>query len=233
MVREYLEALKNIFFPPLCFYCEKRIDTKDYLCEDCFKKIEFLYPPLCKGCSLPLSGKKEWCKDCEGEVKFYERVICVAFYKEPISSLLYLFKYYHYEYLGEFFAFLMIKHLLRIGFKFSNYDFISCVGLHPAREKERGYNQSAIISKIISNYFKIPFKELIFQERYRKSQTKLSLQERIENVKGSFKASDEVEGKKVILVDDVFTTGSTAKECAKVLKEKGAKSIVVLTLSKA
>jgi len=234
MIKRYLKALKDIFFPALCFSCERRIN-QDYLCEDCFEKIEFLYPPLCKLCSAPIKDNKTGlCKDCRGGHSFYERVISVTSYKEPIPLLIHLFKYNHFDYIGEFLAFLMVDHLLKIGFGFSNYDFITCVPLHPAKERERDYNQSSIISKILSLHFKIPFKDdIIYQTRYHKSQTRLSKEKRKRNIKGSFEVKKDLKDEKIILVDDVFTTGSTVKECAKVLKEKGAKSITVLTLSKA
>jgi ComF family protein len=86
----------------------------------------------------------------------------------------------------------------------------------------------------LSLHFKIPFKDdIIYQTRYHKSQTRLSKEKRKRNIKGSFDVKKDLKDEKIILVDDVFTTGSTVKECAKVLKEKGAKSITVLTLSKA
>jgi ComF family protein len=232
IIKKYLEALRNVFFPALCFCCERKIE-EGFLCGSCFEKIEFLYPPLCRGCSTPIKDNKTGlCKNCKKEFFYYERVISATTYKEPISLLLHLFKYRHFDYLGEFLSLLVVRYLIRVGFEFSDYDFITCVPLHPAKEKERGYNQSAIISKIISFHFKIPFKsDIIYQTRLNPSQTKLSKEKREINIKDSFKVKGDLEGKRIILVDDVFTTGSTVKECCRVLKEKGA-NITVLTLSK-
>jgi ComF family protein len=97
------------------------------------------------------------------------------------------------------------------------------VPLNPVRLKERGYNQSALIAQQLSNITRIPFSvHLLKRLRNTPSQTKLSREQRKENVKGAFAVQGNVEGKRVLLIDDVITTGSTLNECAKVLKQNGA-----------
>jgi ComF family protein len=163
----------------------------------------------------------------------YDRVISITAYKGSMAELIQLFKYNNYDYLIELFSALMIKHLLRIGFNLSSYDIITSVPLHISKLKDRGYNQSSILAKSLANYFKIPFRDdIIYEKNQRISQTKLEKKEREENVRGAFLVKDAVIDKKIIIVDDIFTTGSTLKECSISFKEKGAKNITAITLSK-
>jgi ComF family protein len=207
---------------------------KKYLCIDCFKKIEFISPPFCRFCSSPIKNNKSGiCKKCYGKNFPYDRVISVTFYKEPIKTLLHFFKYKNYDYLSDFFSYLIIEHLLKIGFNPSNYDLITSVPLHPLKLKEREYNQSSLLANNLANYFEIKFKDdIIYEKKYRVSQTKLKERQRKENVKNAFFVKEELNKAKLILIDDIFTTGATVKECAHILKEKGAEVVTIITLSK-
>lgn len=105
--------------------------------------------------------------------------------------------------------------------------------MHSHKLKERGYNQAELLTKLLSNYFKISFRNDIISALYdRPSQTKLAKVQRQKNVAGVFLAEKEAKNRKIILVDDIFTTGATARACSQALKEKSAAQITVLTLSK-
>lgn len=234
MLKESIRAIKDVFVPALCFYCEKRIHC-GYLCLNCRQKIEFLYPPLCRLCSKKIEKNTSGlCKECRANSFAYDRVISVTAYKEPLVSLIHLFKYKSYDYLGEFFASLMTQHFSKIGFSLYNYATITCVPMHTAKLRDRGYNQAAILAKLLANYFKIPYKDdIIYESKERISQTQIDKQNRKVNVRDVFLVKDTASGENIILVDDIFTTGSTVNACAGALKEKGAKAITVITLSKA
>jgi ComF family protein len=232
MLNEYLKATKDIFLPSLCFYCEKKTNN-GYLCSACKDKIEFLYPPLCRFCSNPIANNKSGlCKECFGKTFPYERLICITSYKEPIISLIHFFKYRNYDCLANLLSSFMIEHLLKIGFSYSYYDTVTSVPMHSAKLRDRGYNQSALLAKSFANYFKIAFKnDIIYELRQRVSQTRLDITKRQENIRGIFYVKENMAGVKIILIDDIFTTGATAKECAYALKEKGA-IVTVIALSK-
>jgi ComF family protein len=232
-MRKYWLALKNLFFPVLCFCCETKIDS-GYLCQPCLKKIEFLHPPLCRYCSQPITiNSTGLCKKCLFLNPPYTQIISALVYQEPLAQLIHLFKYKNIDYLSELFSALMLEHLQRIGFTGQGYDFISYVPLHSLRQKERGYNQSRLLAKSLVNYFKTPLKDdIIYQNRYTPSQTKLEKLRRRENIKNSFITDYDLFGKKIILVDDIFTTGATITAAARTLKEKKAETITVLTLAK-
>ena len=118
--------------------------------------------------------------------------------------------------------------------KFSTSDFIIPVPLHRVRMLERGYNQSLLIGREVSEVYNIPLSEnILFRTKNNRSQTGLSKEERIKNVRGIFRVKEDVDltGKKLLLVDDILTTGATINECVKTLKKNGAKKVDVLTLA--
>jgi len=232
MLKKILNSLINCIFPSLCLSCGRKIG-ENILCKRCSEKIEFLLPPLCKMCSQPLKKKEVYiCSKCKGKNFFYDQLISAVYYKEPIISLIHLFKYNYYDFLSEFFSSLIIKQLNTLGFNYKEFDFITNVPSHPVRIKERDYSPTKLIAYQCAQKMKIPFQEVLICKYLHKSQTKLSFGERQTNVKGVFESKDNVKDKKIILIDDVVTTKATLSECSKVLKEKGAKYIVALTLAK-
>jgi len=126
----------------------------------------------------------------------------------------------------------MIKHLARIGFKLSDYDIITPVPMHKAKLRERGYNQAGLLAERISKHFNISLRnDIISVKSVRTSQVKLDKARRKENLKNLFEVEENMQGKNIMLIDDIFTTGQTVRECAYALKQKGAR-ITVLTLAK-
>ncbi|MDD3296777.1 MAG: phosphoribosyltransferase family protein [Candidatus Omnitrophica bacterium] len=110
---------------------------------------------------------------------------------------------------------------------------ITPVPCHPDTKKIRGYNQSFLLAELLSNHFKIPLENDIIQVVCAKtSQTKLPVAKRQKNVEGVFKVKKEVHNKKIILVDDILTTGATASSCSRELKAKGAKTVTAVTVAK-
>ncbi|RKY31819.1 MAG: hypothetical protein DRP68_04470 [Candidatus Omnitrophota bacterium] len=227
------ETLKEIFFPRVCFICEREI-KEGILCQLCFEKIVFLTPPLCRMCSLPLKSNSNLCRNCRNKYFFYDQLVSVALYQTPLSSLIHLFKYREYAFLKKFFASLMVSHLKRIGFDFTPYNLIVSVPSHPLRIREKGYNQSQLLAEELSSFLNIPYsKNILICTKYHKTQTQLNYRERILNIEGNFCAQGDLTGKNIILVDDVVTTKATISECSKVLKERGASSITIITLARA
>ncbi|MFA6282334.1 MAG: ComF family protein [Candidatus Omnitrophota bacterium] len=233
MLKNVLKTFTDIVLPNLCFICEEKI-TSGHLCKKCVEKIEFLFPPLCKLCSRPfLPNKKPICSKCKTPNALpYEQLICVTAYKEPIATLIHLFKYENYSYLSSTLSELMIKHLTRIGINLSDYDIITPVPMHRAKLRERGYNQSELLAEKIAKHFNISLRnDIISVKSIRSQQVKLNRRQRKENLKNLFEVNQDMKDKKIILIDDIFTTGQTVKECAYALKNKGAR-ITVLTLAK-
>ena len=233
MFSNYLRAIRNLLFPCLCLCCEKKI-SQGYLCRECEEKIVFLSRLRCRYCLKPLNiSSSGSCQECSKKLYPYQKLISATAYKEPMMSLIHLFKYKNCDYLAGFLSSLIVKHLGKIGFNPNRYRLIIPVPLHKDKLKIRGYNQAGLLAKLLSNHFKIPFRDdIIGNTNIRPSQTKLPKQKREKNVEGVFMAREDLSVKNIILVDDIFTTGSTANACSKALKEKGAGNITIITLSK-
>ena len=124
-------------------------------------------------------------------------------------------------------------HLSKTGLSLKGYDFITSVPMHPLKLKERGYNQASLLAKYLANYFKIPCKDdIIYETHHRSSQTKLQKLDREKNIKNAFLVKTDMKNKRIILIDDIFTTGATARSCSQALKDKRAQTITVITLAK-
>ncbi|MFH1519644.1 MAG: ComF family protein [Candidatus Omnitrophota bacterium] len=233
MFGNYLKAAKDLFFPCLCLCCGKKID-QDYLCSQCLGKIVFLTQPRCRYCARAVKSESgDTCSKCRQKVYPYHRLISATAYQEPMASLIHLFKYTNYDYLAGFLASLIKKYLLKISFNPNNHHLITPVPLHRDKLKIRGYNQAGLLAKLLSNYFKIPFRDdIISNTNIRPSQVKLPPQRRKTNVQGIFAVDEDLKQRKIILIDDIFTTGATVSACSKALAEKGTEIITVITLSK-
>lgn len=233
MFKDYLLAAKNIFFPAFCFSCDKKI-TSGYLCRQCEDAIAFCYPPRCKFCAQSLKDySKHICKACFKKKFPYKNLITTAIYKEPLSKIIHLFKYKHYDYLADYLSKLMISHLMKINLDISSHNLLIPVPIHPQKFKERGYNQSLLLAKKLENHFKIPLQsDIICKLNNTPAQVNLKKEERKKNILGSFAVKKDLKNKQIILIDDIFTTGATVHECATMLKKNNAEYITVLTLSK-
>jgi len=233
MLKSYASALLNLLICRLCFVCRKKI-YQGYLCAQCTSTITYLWPPLCRYCAKPLNNKlHDTCASCADKTYPFDLMLSVTAYQEPMISLLHLFKYQHYDYLSELFSGITIAYLERLGHMWFEYDCILPIPIHRHKLKTRGYNQAGLLAQALSKYFRIPYRNDIIKAVANKpSQTKLSPDKRRANVGNAFIASAEAAAKKIILVDDILTTGATAYACAETLQQKGAKTITVITLSK-
>ncbi|UCC94438.1 MAG: ComF family protein [Candidatus Omnitrophota bacterium] len=150
-----------------------------------------------------------------------------------MATLIHLFKYKKHSYLDDFFCGLMVSHLHTLGIDLSHYCMITSVPMHPSKYKARGYNQAHLLGKKLANYFKIPFRDdIIYGIKNKPSQVSLQGKEREMNVKDAFMVKDTLEGKKIVLVDDIFTTGATLQQCSSLLRKNGASQIFAITVSK-
>lgn len=172
-----------------------------------------------------------FCETCRTELKKQriEDDIAVFQYDGIVRDLIHRLKFGGQAYLASPMADLMEEALNLRG------DIITCVPLHPIRRRERGYNQSELIAKRLSELTSIPYSPLLIKIRNTPPQSTLkSHAERLDNIHGAFQLKDDpdLSGKHILLADDVFTTGATAEECTALLKSAGAASVRVITFSK-
>lgn len=210
-----LEWVLNLFFPPVCGICGKLDDNW-----------------LCDKCSFEWNNKK-YINYLKIEGKFYN-VLTYLFVYQDIRVLLLQYKFKNKAYMYNTFVnfILQDKNLCA---KLMLYDIIIPVPMSKVKKASRGYNQTELISKKLAQMLNIEYEnKCLVKKKVNKTQSSLNEKQRFENVKGVFgiENSNIIKNKNVILFDDIVTTGATVNECAKVLKEAGAKKICVLAIAK-
>ncbi len=238
--KEIVSGFADILFPPKCAACETVLtrDSGDPFCPECLSTISFTAPPLCPSCGLPFpetEGANHLCEDCILSLPPFSMARSLGKYEAALLDTIHLFKYHGKISAGEDMGRMMAKACYD-SLVIENYSLIIPVPLHLKRLKERGFNQSLVLARQISKRFSIPIDFIALRRKiHTEAQVSLSGQQRMTNVRGAFEVADRsrIEGKKILLIDDVYTTGSTAKECSKILMKNGAKEVAVLTLARA
>lgn len=221
----------GILYPKTCCFCEKVSETD--ICTECRKKIEYVKEPRCKKCGKPIRyEEEEFCHDCRSRRHFFEQGKSIWIHKKPVSSSIYRFKYQNRRIYGEFYA----KEMYRIyGNLIRDWeiDVIVPVPLHKKRKRTRGYNQAEIIAKHLGNLTGIETDtKSVVRRKYTRPQKELNDRERQKNLKEAFEVtSNWRKAKNVLIIDDIYTTGSTIDAIAKTLKEAGTQKVWFLTIS--
>ena len=230
----------DIVYPRKCYACKDKIsqDSIDQLiCLRCWSKIKKNTPPFCHSCGrrLDKSGfAKNICPQCQKRPAHFDRAFSPCVYDGAIRELIHEFKYNGKDHLGRPLSRLMIEFAREYNLPMQMLDYVIPVPLHGKRLREREFNQAEVLSRFIAGEFK---KELLSgvlrRHRHTKTQADLQMQERFLNVKDSFSVSkaSRIQGKNLLLVDDVLTTGATSSEAAYALKNSGANIVFVLTLA--
>ncbi len=232
--------LLHLFYPRECVHCGRLLEyrNREYLCPACRPLLFPIKDAVCEKCGRPLEGEvlpPVECPPCREKAPAFRRARAAFLLTGAGKSLVLGYKYGRNPYLsGTAVSLLHGAFLAR--FRRPDYDFILPVPLHPRKERERGFNQSALLAAGLGRRtgIRLAGKGLI-RDRYTGTQTRLSRKERQKNVRGAFRvlSVDRFRGRSLLLIDDVYTTGATVNECAKVLVKAGAKNVDVLTLARA
>ena len=218
------KKILGCLFPDLCLYCGNKINGVApqirYLCPSCFSQI------------IP-AGRQAPRQDRHKKKPAYDYLVCAAAYREPLIALIKLFKYHEYDYLAGFLGSLLADRITPLGLPLKEFAIVTSVPMHPARLKERGYNQAAELAKILSKKTRLPYNDLLTVKQFKQPQAQTPKQDRRANVADIFTVTADITGQSIILIDDVYTTGSTIDECSRALKAAGAKKIIAATLAKA
>ncbi len=232
----WLKPVIDIILPPRCLLCGKAIHSDSSLCADCFSKINFINKPYCKHCGMPLDADIPdglCCTNCLTAKQNLRLCRSAIKYDEISKRLILNFKFSDHLENKK----LLCNWLFMAGediFK-HGIDVIVPVPLHYARLFKRKYNQSAILAAGLSELCNIPADYASLKKiRHTTPQIQCSGKQRTQNVKNAFQvvAPQNIKGKRIVLIDDVYTTGSTLNECAKALKKAGAKSVDALTVAR-
>lgn len=227
MSYSWTEGLLNLLFPPACMLCKKRLDVdgKRYaLCYSCGKSF---HPAgwFCISCGLSL-GDSGVC-GCGSATKNLSAVFALSRFEERWRSVIHSFKYFGRKHLGESLGRLIGDGIIESGVA-AEIDMVTAVPLHPEREKERGYNQSELMAYSVAGALGLPHARMLSRHRNTVSQISLSGRERRENMRGAFICKSDIDSlkkRRILLVDDVYTTGATMREAGRVLADAGAAKV--------
>jgi len=235
-----LRDVIGLFYPALCQVCGKKSGQPDQvLCEDCLKKIKKRLPPFCIKCGRQLPGEPGLmgkCPDCKKIDPYYDRALSAFCYEGILKNLVHDFKYKKLTSLVREFVELTLDFMNTHGMD-KNIDLILCIPMHPARLLKREINTSHILARALAKKLDIQYSSKILKKgKNTPPQSRLKRNERMNNIKGSFslrkKGKAIVRDKNILLVDDLFTTGSTVNECSRVLKEASSGHVEVITLAR-
>lgn len=235
----------ELVYPRKCVFCGKAIAMKSYrgimegktydcLCEKCRinLKDKYIEEPYCFKCGKQLDeAAQEYCDDCRRKKQNFDRGLSVFKYHDDIKESVYRFKYRNCRLYGDFYGEQMAEKYKDIIIKWKP-DVIVPVPIHRSRMKKRGYNQAELIGRALSDGLNIPLDtNVLFREKKTKPQKNLTKDIRIKNVENAFKvAKNVVRYNKIILADDIYTTGATVNACAKVLKEAGVQEVYFISI---
>jgi len=233
-----VEALASLFYPATCVVCSANIDNAEYLCADCRQRAPRIVAPFCAKCSEPFPGaitQTFSCANCEHRTLHFDCAVAAYRSRGLVRKVLHQFKYGKQRHLRYPVARWLAESLHDPRLRGRHFDVIVPVPLHPARERERGFNQAALIAELIATSAAIPSRPVLERIRYTTTQTAYDRAERMENLHGAFRLrkNRDVRGLRVLLIDDVLTTGSTLSECARVLRRAGAVSVHGATAARA
>ena len=253
------DALVSVFFPADCRICEGLLTraSRVPICEECLASFRVMPTEVCESCGAtletPLSrtptragpldaapiekGETESavCTICQGRKFGFDRARSYAAYDAALVRAILMLKFERIEPLGAWFAERLVEVVGRER-ETLEADLVVPVPLHCQRERERGYNQADLIAKPLARRLGLPYRAvLLMRTRPRPDKHLLTQAERWESVRGAFatRPGSQVDKLRVLLVDDVMTTGATLDACARVLRKAGAKSVIGLTVARA
>ena len=213
------DGLNSLLFSDdnICLFCGEKIDrgAPYFLCQQCIDRLEFLN------------------REVNIDFPYIERTVYSLFYNEYTRAKIYEYKYYNKSYLYKTFG-EILKHTIEEVQFLGNIDIITFVPIHRRRKADRGYDQSELLAKYISDAINVPLsKGNLVRTRHTVAQNKLARSQRLENIRGAFrvKDGDEFYNKEILLIDDIITTGATLNECGKALLESGGKNVYAIAIT--
>lgn len=238
-LKTWLDAALNLFYPPACQICSNERATVDegFVCRSCWHGVRFVQRPFCERCGLPYEGSitNEFeCTNCR-EIQLHFSTARSAVIANPlILEVIHHYKYNRALWFEPFLAGLLVQQARPL-LQRDSWDMIVPVPLHPVKQREREFNQADRLARHLGAATGLPVRNrLIRRVAPTRTQTLLSRQERADNVRRAFAPCRETSlaGARVVVLDDVMTTGATTSACARVLRKMGAADVCVWTVAR-
>ena len=233
-----IAGILHIFYPKRCPICDRVLYTPFFsdeypICTTCKNKTEYVIEPVCKKCGKPLTDERgEFCQDCTRHTHYYVQGKALWVYKGCVKESIYRLKYSNRREYGYSFAQELARQYGK-WIKRKQIEAILPIPLHKKRRRQRGYNQAEIIAKELGRLLDIPvYTDLLQRTIHTKPQKELNDKERKDNLRKAFRVTKkDILLKRILLVDDIYTTGSTIDGAAGTLREAGAEEIYFISVS--
>lgn len=232
-VKQTVETIKDTLFPKSCPMCDKLLDRGMLVCRKCESRLVYIGEPRCKKCGKQLDNDRiEYCMDCSAKKHYYKSGIAAFLYNDMISHSIYRFKYHNRRTYAEFYG-KAIADKYGKNIRYWGAEVIIPVPVHKKKLIKRGYNQAGLIAVELGKQLHIKVDEdYLIRVVNTRPQKEMDKSARKKNVEKAFKINNNiVKYKKIILVDDIYTTGSTIDACAKALLDAGAETVNFISLS--
>ncbi len=236
-LRAVLKAISDLLFPPVCVFCGiEHVSADSEMCEKCARDVVWVDDPICQRCGIPTpglnQGGQKLCGKCLQDLPPFDKARFSVFYSSVIRRGILHFKFYNSLFYAEALS-RFLERTFRDHFSEEDLDAIIPIPVHDKRLLKRGYNQCEILSTKLGAKVGVPvMTNTLLKKRNTVPQTQLKRRQRVDNVKGSFSVNNtaSIKGKRLLVLDDVFTTGSTLTEASLALKRHGASSVQALVL---
>src|SRR6266704_6514219 len=219
---ELLQSAVSLLYPSVCTICGRDVRADEYLCDQCETKAVRIVAPFCQKCSEPFEGSITntfACANCAHRTIHFDAAVAAYRGRGIVRQIIHEFKYGRQIHLRHLVARWLYAALDDERLRGSQFAIMVPVPLHATRLRERGFNQASLLAALLSAQTSISSRPVLERIRYTTTQTALDRSERMENLHNAFRLrkNSEVRGFRVLLIDDVLTTGSTLSECARIL----------------
>lgn len=231
-MKKWKEIIVSIFFPRHCPLCDEVILYGQDTCQTCRKKVPYIKEPACKKCGKQLENERqEYCGDCSRKRHYYQQGKAVFSYQKEMKLSMYRFKYSNKREYADFYAKEAVQRY-KNWFVGRGIEVIIPVPMYSGKKRGRGYNQAEVFAKCLGAQANIPVEtKLVRRIKNTTPQKELNDKQRKDNLKGAFQVKTNiVKYSKILLVDDIYTTGATVDAIAKLLLEQGVKEVYFMSV---
>src|ERR1700693_759880 len=233
-----IRGIASLIYPPTCTICLASVGLREHLCAECEAKLSRIVTPFCAKCSEPFDGAITTtfsCANCAHRKLYFDAAVSAYRSRGIARHVILNFKYGKQIHLRRLVGRWLIAAFDDPRLCQRRFDAIVPVPLHPARQRERGFNQAVLLAEEVGRHLGVPLRPALQRVRFTTTQTAFDRAERIQNLRHAFRLrrNTDVRRLDVLLIDDVLTTGSTLSECARVLKKNGARSVFAATAARA
>jgi ComF family protein len=238
-IKQWLDTGLGFLYPEICQVCrqERAEAAEGFVCLACWQQVRFIKPPFCDHCGLPFHGEigvEFECTNCKELELHFSKARSAVEMNDLMRDIIHRYKYQQALWFEPFLADLLVRHAAP-ELKREKWDMVVPVPLHSTKQREREFNQAERLAARLSDRAGLPVNsKLLRRVEPTGSQTRLNRRQRAENMQNAFALRGEtrLNGARVVLLDDVFTTGATTSACARVLLAAGASEVCVWTVAR-